>query len=248
MAIQDARSPSYPQMGLTRCIDLVGKLYEGIHRGSVGNSEAQQIMGFAPKSGSGLAALSALKRFGLIEGRDPQLRVTDLGMKVLEPMNERERTFALREAALRPPLFQEVHDAFGGKLPADSAIRAKLVREKAFTSAGADAFIRSYKDTIGYLAGSKEDSFADDETEADQISGQRDRTPDRGGTEARAQTPSPTPNPQVARPSFGPSDEVLSLRLSPETRVDVLFHGSVSRGNILKLAKLLEVMADSYDE
>lgn len=146
----ETRSPSYPQMNLGKALDLAAKLYKGIHRASVGNREAQQIMGYAPKSGSALAALSALKRFGLLEGRDPHIKLTELALQILEPADARERAEGIAQAATKPEMFAEVLESFGGKMPADSAIRAKLVRDRAFTSAGADAFIRSFKETFSF--------------------------------------------------------------------------------------------------
>lgn len=146
----ETRSPSYPQMSLGKALDLAAKLYKGIHRASVGNAEAQQIMGYAPKSGSALAALSALKRFGLMEGRDPNIKLTELALQILEPADARERAEGIAQAATKPEMFAEVLDSFGGRMPADSAIRAKLVRDRGFTSAGADAFIRSFKETFSF--------------------------------------------------------------------------------------------------
>lgn len=146
----ETRSPSYPQMGLGKAVDLASKLYKGIHRASVGNVEAQQIMGYAPRSGSALAALSALKRFGLLEGRDPNIKLTELALQILEPADARERAEGIAQAAKMPEMFAEVLDSFGGRMPADSAIRAKLVRDRGFTSAGSDAFIRSFKETFSF--------------------------------------------------------------------------------------------------
>ncbi|MNQ76470.1 hypothetical protein D3C85_913130 [compost metagenome] len=146
----ETRSPSYPQMNLGKALDLAAKLYKGIHRGSVGNAEAQQIMGYAPRSGSALAALSALKRFGLMEGRDPHIKLTELALQILEPSDARERADGIAQAATKPEMFAEVLESFGGRIPADSAIRAKLVRDRGFTSAGADAFIRSFKETFSF--------------------------------------------------------------------------------------------------
>lgn len=146
----ETRSPSYPQMSLGKALDLAAKLYKGIHRGSVGNAEAQQIMGYAPRSGSALASMSALKRFGLMEGRDPHIKLTELALQILEPSDARERAEGIAQAAKNPELFAEVLESFGGRMPADSAIRAKLVRDRGFTSAGADAFIRSFKETVAF--------------------------------------------------------------------------------------------------
>lgn len=235
MASGETRSPTYPQIGLSRCLDLAKALYEGIHRASVGNSEAQQIMGFSPKSGSGLAALSALKRFGLLEGRDPQIRLTDLSMKILEPMNADERSKAIAEAARHPTLFAEVLDSFGGKIPADSAIRARLVRDKGFTSAGSDAFIRSFKDTFSYAereaAQETEDLHGDDTRELASAA-----IPAGSRLEANVSPPPPTTT----------ATETMVLRLSPEATVTISFQGRITQQGVTKLSRLLEVLSEGY--
>ncbi len=170
----ETRSPSYPQMSLGKAVDLAAKLYKGIHRASVGNAEAQQIIGYTPRSGSGLAALSALKRFGLMEGRDPHIKLTELALQILEPSDARERAEGIAQAAKKPEMFAEVLESFGGKMPADSAMRAKLVRDRGFTSAGADAFIRSFKETFSF-AEREASLFADTPEEiADMIADRED--------------------------------------------------------------------------
>jgi hypothetical protein len=238
MSTGDSRSPSYPQMGLTRCLDLLRRLYEGIHRGAVGTAEAQQMMGFTPRSGSGLAALSALKRFGLIDGRDPTIRITNLGMSILEPINAQERRSAIKEAAYSPPLFAEMVQAFGGKLPADPVIRAKLVREKGFTSSGVDAFIRSLRDTVSLVHSEGADEF-------EHVTGIGPTHPLEAGTPSGDRSQSMSPIVPLSAPPAG--GEVIRLRVSPETTVFVSFDGPVTRENMAKLSRLIEVLSDSYD-
>lgn len=193
----ETRSPSYPQMSLGKALDLAARLYKGIHRASVGNREAQQIMGYAPKSGSALAALSALKRYGLLEGRDPHIKLTELALQILEPANARERAEGIAQAASKPEMFAEVLESFGGKMPADSAIRAKLVRDRAFTSAGADAFIRSFKETFSFAereaSGFRVNDEDLDESEDDEAKDAYSTTLNSAPRQSIAQTAAATP-------------------------------------------------------
>lgn len=187
----ETRSPSYPQMNLGKALDLAARLYKGIHRGSVGNAEAQQIMGYAPRSGSALAALSALKRFGLMEGRDPHIKLTELALQILEPSDARERAEGIAQAATKPEMFAEVLESFGGRMPADSAIRAKLVRDRGFTSAGADGFIRSFKETF---------SFAERESGAFRSNDESVDAPESGASEEAYSSPHvSTPRQSIAQ-------------------------------------------------
>lgn len=237
----ETRSPSYPQMSLGKALDLADRLYRGIHRASVGNAEAQQIMGYSPKSGSALAALSALKRFGILEGRDPQIRLTPLALQILEPADPRERADGIAEAARKPELFAEVLDSFGGRLPADSAIRAKLVRDKNFTAAGADGFIRSFKETF---------SFAEREAASFRVYEEEyaeENSPDPALPSLGAAAPSSAVSPNTPTP-VAPAGETMGLRVSPTTNVVITFSGPVTRSDVVKLSKLLEVLSDGYPE
>jgi hypothetical protein len=239
-------------MGLSRCFDLLKRLYDGIHRGSVGNAEAQELMGFAVRSGSGLAALSSLKRFGLIDGRDPQLHITELGMKLVEPADDRERAAALGEAALRPALFAEIMDSFGGRMPADAVIRAKLVREKKFTSSGANAFIRSLKETVGFATErdgvlfSQLLSHTAAQSEALTV-GQPTLPVHYAGGAGAGTTPEQSGLGGSGQSVLRHADETLTLRLSPDVSVTVNFQGSPSRATVQRLAKLLDILSENYE-
>lgn len=245
----EARSPSYPQMNLGKALDLAAKLYKGIHRASVGNAEAQQIMGYAPKSGSALAALSALKRFGLLEGRDPHIKLTELALQILEPADARERAEGIAQAATKPEMFAEVLESFGGKMPADSAIRAKLVRDRAFTSAGADAFIRSFKETFSFAEReasafrAADDDFATSTGEEPEDAYSSSPTSASGQSIAQAAAASPGAGPVSASqlqhlPGPGMQQAVFPLVEGP---VYLNFPSELTSDGYAELAEYLEI-------
>lgn len=94
-----------------------------------------------------LGVLSALGKYGLLEGRGNDSRVSDLAVQIIaHPPGTAERAAALSEAAGRPELFAELDSRFQGGKASDQAIRAYLLTQK-FIPSAADAAIRAYRET-----------------------------------------------------------------------------------------------------
>lgn len=146
-----ARSPSYPQFPLPKCISLLKMLYESAHRATVDSQTAIEALGYSPRSGSGLGALSSLKQFALVEGRDESISITGLGLTLLEPMNDSEYHAAYRSAALSPVLFLELYQLFDESSPSEPVLRSMAVRKYEFTSTGAEKLFRSFSETISHI-------------------------------------------------------------------------------------------------
>jgi hypothetical protein len=73
-------------------------------------------------------------------------------MRILEPMNEQERADAIREAAMKPEIFDRIVNQFGGKLPgSDEPIRSFLIRTEGFSPSGADELIDTLRETLSAL-------------------------------------------------------------------------------------------------
>ncbi|MCV0429908.1 MAG: hypothetical protein K5905_31120, partial [Roseibium sp.] len=147
-----ARSPSYPSIPLEKAVELAGGIYEGAQRSHIDPETAYELMGYSGKTGASLSALAALKHYGLIEGRSDSLRITSLGERILNPMDEDERCKALFEAGYNPTFFQELRSEFGEVIPADNVIRALAMRKHGFSKFGADGVAKSYGETIRFLS------------------------------------------------------------------------------------------------
>ena len=97
------RSPNYPKIGLGEAIDRAKKIYEHAHRSPIDQMTAFTLMGYQGESGPSASTLSALKKFGLLEGRKDNLRLTELALRILEPMGESDHpgTFQNKRDPLR---------------------------------------------------------------------------------------------------------------------------------------------------
>lgn len=142
-----ARSPSYPSVGLKEAIEKAEAVYRSDYQNQVPRAVAAKHMGYASLNGKSLGVLSALLKFGLLEGRGDNTRVSDLAvMIVAHPPGSPERRDAIIDAAGRPELFAELDKRYPDGKGSDVAIRAYLLTQK-FIPAAADSALRSYRET-----------------------------------------------------------------------------------------------------
>jgi hypothetical protein len=142
------RSPEYPAMGLKEAIEKVKAVYEKDYQNKLPKAVMATHMGYKGLNGTSLPALSALSKYGLIEGRGDDTRVSDLGLAIVaHAPGTPERTQALRAAASAPELFAELNSKFPGGKASDAAIRSYLLTQR-FIPSAADTAIRSYRETI----------------------------------------------------------------------------------------------------
>jgi hypothetical protein len=228
------RSPAYPQYGLRRAGEMVKGIYEGAHRAEIGNEAAVSLMGFKSVSGPSSAAIGALKQFGLLEGRDPKLRVTSLTLAILEPLNDGERRRALKQAASSVAPFADFFREFGDRRPAENVLRSLAVRRYGFSGSGADKFVAVYLDTLDYLLA--ENAFHTEGPE-----------PVEADFEQVANAGEKGETLSLPGPEQGQGDR-LEFRLSPESKAVVIFTGKITQQAIQKLSAFLEMAKDTYPE
>jgi hypothetical protein len=146
-----SRSPNYPQIGLKEAIQRVSGVYKRDYQASLTRHLAAERLGYSGLNGKSLAVLAALGKFGLLEGRGEETRVTDLAVRILAfPPGSPERRAALGEAAQRPELFAELDQRFARGQPSDGAIRAWLIT-RGFIPPAAEAAVRAYRETKQFL-------------------------------------------------------------------------------------------------
>jgi hypothetical protein len=148
-----SRSPNYPQIGLKEAIHRVSSVYKRDYQAPLTRDLAAERLGYSGLNGKSLAVLAALGKFGLLEGRGEETRVTDLAVRILAfPPGSVERRGALSEAASRPELFVELDQRFARGQASDAAIRAWLIT-RGFIPPAAEAAVRSYRETKQLLDG-----------------------------------------------------------------------------------------------
>ena len=142
-----SRSPNYPQIGLKEALQRVSGVYKRDYQSTLTRDLAAERLGYSGLNGKSLAVLAALGKFGLLEGRGEDTRVSDLAVRILAfPQGAPERLAALREAASRPELFGELDQRFAQGQASDGSIRAWLVT-RGFIPPAAEAAVRAYRET-----------------------------------------------------------------------------------------------------
>ncbi|WP_315805071.1 hypothetical protein [Bradyrhizobium sp. SZCCHNS3002] len=142
-----ARSPQYPAIGLKEAIEKATEVYNNDYQNPIPRAVAAAHMGYQSLNGKSLGVLSAVLKYGLLEGRGDQTRVSDLAVAIIaHPPGSNERVAALREAASSPELFAELDARFQSGKASDQALRSYLLTQK-FIPTAADAVIRSYRET-----------------------------------------------------------------------------------------------------
>ena len=143
------RSPNYPSLSLPEALDKVRLIYQIQHTHGAPREVVVKSMGYAGINGASATAISALSKYGLLEGRGDEIRVSDRAMRFLNPLNDQERSEAILEAAREPLLFQELTEKFPGPLPNEEVLRNYLIRN-GFAPAAVSGVILAYRETLAY--------------------------------------------------------------------------------------------------
>jgi hypothetical protein len=177
------RSPNYPAMSLPHAVEAARKLWTAEKRTAVGNETAAQALGFKSLSGPARVTIGALRQYGLIDKAEKgHIRLSDAAVHILHG-DESSKAAGLAQAALEPPLFNELH---GTHLDAsENAIRSYLLTKKGFAEDGARKAAKAFKETMALATGDASGYTATNEQEKPEaMSGQevpfsfKSQTPD----------------------------------------------------------------------
>lgn len=178
------RSPNYPRMNLEQAVLRAKHFYEQNKRYPVGRTpdhpDAFKSLGFSGMNGASLAVLATLIGFGLLEkakgNTDADVRVSDLGFKIAAlPSDSPEWIEAVREAARRPKVYQELWSQFPEGLPAhDSPIQTFLIN-RGFSPSVCKSLIEDFRATIAFAKLDEVEDQSDSQGEAPEAPGVEER-------------------------------------------------------------------------
>lgn len=230
------RSPRYPRLALSRAVELVERLYKGAHQSRVDADTAARVIGYSnSSSGAAAVAIGALRQYGLVDGLRGDVQVSDVAMRILQPMSEEEKSEALREAARNPETFAQLLSQFGGELPqSDEPVKAYLVRQLGFSQSGAEEVVSTLRDTLSSLPALIPSTASEPEVE-----------PRDTGSESAASSPavvSSAPRPQAEE------GELVILPLGTDCRAEIRFVGEVTATAYERLIRHLQLLQDMLVE
>src|SRR6185312_9150691 len=149
------RSPNYPAFSLQKALEYARKVYATNHLHKAPRDVVAKAMGYTTLNGGSLTALSALKKFGLLDEDGDGLKITPDALTVLvESPSSPERARVLVKLATHPELFAEMQAAYPGSAPNDEILRSWLLR-KGFLQSTVDLPIRAYRETMELAAAQK---------------------------------------------------------------------------------------------
>jgi len=152
----------YPEFTFTECRKIVEKIYkEGITRGDVLAPKLGLKGGKKPpeESGTFRNKITALQRFGLIEGDWREFKLTELGEKIAKPINEQEFKKAAIESIKRVSLLKELWNKVGTNIP-ETGLWPDLVQitnvNRSIAEKQEPKIRKLYMDALQYLKEEKE--------------------------------------------------------------------------------------------
>lgn len=217
------RSPNYPALSLPDAIGKLATIYQKEVQRKMSRAVAATHLGYGGLNGASITVISALLKYGLLEGRGDEIRVSPGGVAILvDPVGAPDRMRAMQEAARKPALFVELQKQFDGQVPSTENLQAYL-QKQGFTATAASAAGRAYRDTMELVI-----------------------------AETVAHTPKEEPPPKPPGGKEEPivvdetPQESLKMRVSKDCVVSLSFSGPVTQSAISKLIKKLEISKDEY--
>lgn len=147
-----SRSPNYPQLPLPEAIEKVRGLWQKLgDRRARSPKELATALGYSDLNGAAQGVISALRKYGLLEGKQGELAISQRAIDIVElPASSGRRKQALQQAVRGYPLFAELLTAHSSTEPSDEPLRHRLV-SRGFRGEAADRLIEIYKISMELL-------------------------------------------------------------------------------------------------
>jgi hypothetical protein len=136
-------------MSLGEAIERASALYKREGRAKVDATSAVAAWGYSSLNGASLRVLSALRQYGLLEGSNEDIRLSEHALTLLlEPQTSVDYATALRAAVTAPTLYQAILAEYPDGLPSDAAMVSYLVRKQGLGEAAAKSVLDSFRQSI----------------------------------------------------------------------------------------------------
>jgi hypothetical protein len=231
------RSPNYPALSLGDAIEKARRIYDAEKRTPASADTILAHLGYKPGAGPGYRSLSALRHYGLLEEHSGQDRISDAAFHILTLSDgSPDRQQAIREAALRPTIFRQVMEHYGGQLPSDLNLRDYLIRTHDFNPDSVPYFIRALRSTAELAKLGSEDH---NESNTVQLMEQP----------AMSESVQQTSSKMTSSTSVSIGEqELFRSKLSPQSTVRVLVTGPAGPRELDKLIRLLQLQKEVMEE
>jgi hypothetical protein len=116
----------YPSRKVAPMVESIRLIGEKLKSNSASLEVIASILGYkSTQNGAFRHTLADLRKYGLIDGRGNEIKLSELAHKILAP-NMGEEKEAYREMIFRMPLWKEIYDKFG-KNPSDFSVAIQKI-------------------------------------------------------------------------------------------------------------------------
>ena len=162
--MSNSRSPRYPNISLNDAVLKTRMIYEKEHMSPTTPEIAAEAMGYRGLNGASLKSISSLRKYGILEGRGDDLRISkDAQTLVIDSPESPEYRDALRRCALNPEVFSDLKRQFPGRA-SERNITVYLERQ-GFKPVAAALAAQNYKETMTLVG--QEQELDDNASKAD---------------------------------------------------------------------------------
>ena len=142
------RSKAYPAIDLNEALKKTDKINENFGLSGAYNRETMATgMGYGSLSGTASRTIAALVQYGLLDRTKDQYRLSSLAKRYLTPVEDDDIEQATREAAIKPSLFQDIYNKFGGQIIPKQFVN-RLINEFGIQQNAAPDVERIFKTTM----------------------------------------------------------------------------------------------------
>jgi hypothetical protein len=148
----DIRLLKYPNGSLADAVSKAKMIYAKEHMSAMTPPVAAEAMGYKGISGASLAVIADLKKYGLLEGRGDQVRLTkDAQVIAIDDPTSGDYKAAMCRSALKPDMFVELDKQFSG-VGSERNI-AVYLEKQGFKPDAAATIAKNYKENLGLMGG-----------------------------------------------------------------------------------------------
>lgn len=146
------RSPRYPNISLSEAIARARAIYQTEAMSTMTPTVAAEAMGYKGISGASLKTISSLKKYGLLEGRGEDVRLTaDAQILAIDNPTSPDYRAALVRAANGPEVFGDISKQFQGQ--ASERNIAVYLEKRGFRQEAANLIAKYYKECRELVGG-----------------------------------------------------------------------------------------------
>jgi len=155
--VSGSRGPAYPYIDLAKAVEKATVIADkGAARQTMPPEAFYKLWGMGAKSSASRQTMAALNYYDLVEyvgrGKDRKVKLTDLALRITldKRPDSNERSDAIKQAAVQPSIFRELHEKYAPFFPDDVVIETYLKIDKQFSEEAARTAIRHFRTSMEF--------------------------------------------------------------------------------------------------